>query len=309
MRLGTRASALAMTQAHWVASQLRGHGEEVDIVTVRTHGDVSTAPLTQIGGNGVFASALRTALHEGEIDVAVHSLKDLPVAIEPGLHLAAIPTREDPRDVVISTDDRRLDQLAPGSTIGTGSPRRAGQLAAIAGHLDVVDIRGNVDSRVAKVRRGELDAVVLAAAGMRRLGRHAEISHTLEMTQMLPAPGQGALAIECRDDESATSTQDTAVHDACSRLDDPQTRDCVTAERAMLARLEAGCTAPVGAYATAQPTGGYQLTGWVALGGSAARATATGNEPCDLGEELAERLLHQMSLEMPKSILVTERES
>lgn len=309
MKLGTRASALAMTQATWVAEQLRGNGESVEIVTVRTQGDISAAPLTEIGGTGVFASALRTALRAGEIDVAVHSLKDLPVAAEPGLRLAAIPAREDARDVVITAHGERLDQLSPGSTVGTGSPRRAGQLASIAAHLRVVDIRGNIDTRVAKMRRGDVDAIVLAAAGLRRLERTGDISQILEMTDMLPAPGQGALAIECRDPDSAASPDDPQVHDACARLDDPATRDCVSAERAMLARLEAGCTAPVGAYAHPLKTGGYRLTGWVELNGDTAHGAASGDEPLHLGEQLAERLLHDLSGQTQSSILVMERES
>ncbi|MGB3762171.1 MAG: hydroxymethylbilane synthase [Ornithinimicrobium sp.] len=309
MILGTRASALAMTQANWVAARLREQGESVDLVTVRTHGDVSKAPLTEIGGTGVFASALRSALRSGEIDVAVHSLKDLPVAQEPGLRVAAIPAREDARDVVVTADGRELDALAEGCTVGTGSPRRAGQLATIAQHLRIVGIRGNVDTRVSKVRSGEVDAVVLAAAGLRRLGRHADVSQTLELTQMLPAPGQGALAIECRDPRGSTGPRDAEVHEACARLDDRVTRDCVTAERAMLARLEAGCTAPVGAYAEPEGSGGYRLTGWVEMDGKTARDAASGNEPHHLGETLAERLLHHLSVETKKSILVMERES
>ncbi|MGC1206329.1 MAG: hydroxymethylbilane synthase [Ornithinimicrobium sp.] len=309
MRLGTRASALAMTQATWVAEQLRGNGETVELVTVRTQGDLSAAPLTEIGGTGVFASALRTALRAGEIDVAVHSLKDLPVAAEPGLILAAIPPREDARDVVITAHGERLDQLAPGSTVGTGSPRRAGQLARIAGHLRVVDIRGNIDTRVAKMRRGDVDAIILAAAGLRRLERTSDISQTLEMTDMLPAPGQGALAIECRDPKATVDPDDAPVHHACARLDDPETRDCVSAERAMLARLEAGCTAPVGAYAHPLDAGGYRLTGWVELSGDTAQRAVSGDEPLHLGEQLAERLLHDLSGQTQSSILVMERES
>ncbi len=298
-----------MTQAHWVAAQLRALGESVDIVEVRTHGDLSAAPLTEIGGTGVFASALRTALHEGEIDIAVHSLKDLPVAAEPGLTLAAIPSREDARDVVITADGRQLHELPDGATVGTGSPRRAGQLAAIAGHLSVVDIRGNVDRRVAKVRAGEVDAVVLAAAGLRRLNRLGDISQTLEMTKMLPAPGQGALAIECRDPDVTARARDAQVHSMCAQLDDSVTRACVSAERAMLARLEAGCTAPVGAYAEPEQAGGYRLTGWVEINGDTARAAASGHEPFHLGEHLAEHLLHDLSDQTQKSILVMERES
>ncbi len=239
----------------------------------------------------------------------MHSLKDLPVADEAGLRLAAIPTREDARDVVVTADGRGLDDLAAGCTVGTGSPRRAGQLATIAGHLHVIDIRGNVDTRVTKVRSGEVDAVVLAAAGLRRLGRIGDISQTLDVAQMLPAPGQGALAIECRDPHAANHPQDAEVHAACERLNDPVTRDCVSAERAMLARLEAGCTAPVGAYAEPEGSEGYRLSGWVEMNGACASGVASGNTPLHLGEHLAERLLHHLSVETQKSILVMERES
>lgn len=313
MMLGTRASALATTQARWVAGQLRARHEDIDIVTVSTEGDRSSAPLTQIGGTGVFASAIRTALRRREIDLAVHSLKDLPVAAEPGLQLAAIPPREDPRDVVISAHGRHLDDLPPGATVGTGSPRRAGQLALLAGHLRVVDIRGNVDTRIGKVRSGELDAVVLAAAGVRRLGRAGEVTHVLDLEQMLPAPGQGALAVECRSadghGDAAQGEVDDRTQAACAALDDAVTRDCVSAERSMLAHLEAGCTAPVGAFAELDPEGGYRLMGWAGFDGRSARATATGIDPVMLGRHVAEQLLHQIFPELPNSILVTERES
>lgn len=242
LRLGTRRSALAVTQAAWVAGQLRRLGHEVELVEIVTEGDVTAAPLASLGGTGVFVSALRRALHDGEIDLAVHSLKDLPTTPEPGLCLAAVPVREDPRDVLVARDGLALRELPEGSTIGTGSPRRAAQIAALGLGLQVRDLRGNVDSRLARVAAGELDAVVLARAGLARLGRLAEVTETLDPLQMLPAPGQGALAVECREPDERTAA-------LLSGLDDADTRACVTAERALLAALEAGCTAPVGALA------------------------------------------------------------
>ena len=242
IRLGTRRSALATTQAGMVADQLRELGHVVEMVEITTFGDASTASLSSIGGTGVFATAIRNALLSGEIDVAVHSLKDLPVAPEPGLRIAAIPVREDPRDALVARDGLTLGELPTGSVVGTGSPRRAAQLAALGLGLVVTDLRGNVDTRISLVRNGSLDAVLLARSGLARLGRLDEVGETLDPLQMLPAPGQGALAVECREDRPD-------LVEALARLDDSDTRACVTAERALLAALEAGCTAPVGALA------------------------------------------------------------
>lgn len=242
LRMGTRGSALALAQTGTVADALRAAGAEVEIVVVKTPGDLSDAPIAQIG-IGVFTSALRDALAKGEIDIAVHSYKDLPTAPDPRLVLAAVPRREDPRDALVARDGLTLGELPPGSKVGTGSPRRAAQLEALGLGLDIVPLRGNVDSRIGRVRNGELDAVVLARAGISRLGRAGEITETLEPIQMLPAPAQGALAVECRVGDVDTE------HLIQSTLDDSASRAAVTAERAMLAALEAGCSAPVGALA------------------------------------------------------------
>ncbi len=242
LRLGTRRSALATTQSGWVADRLRALGHDVEIVEITTEGDVSAEPLTTIGGTGVFASAIRTALRDGRIDVAVHSLKDLPTAAEPDLVVAAVPTREDSRDVLVARDGLTLGELPAGSVVGTGSPRRAAQLAALGLGLVVRPIRGNVDTRIGYVRSGAVDAVVLARAGLARLGRLADVTEVLDPIQVLPAAGQGALAIECRSDRAD-------VREAVAHLDDADTRTCVDAERSLLATLEAGCTAPVGALA------------------------------------------------------------
>lgn len=241
MRIGTRPSALAMAQTGIVADRLRAAGHECELVEISTSGDRSSAPVVQLGV-GVFVSALRDALAAGDVDVAVHSYKDLPTAPEPGLVIAAVPVRADARDVLIARDGLTLGELPAGSVIGTGSPRRASQLHALGLGLEVVGIRGNIDTRIRKVYDGELDAVVLARAGLARIGRLDEVTETLDPIQMLPAPAQGALAIECR-------TEDTELVTILSALDDAATRAAVVAERALLAELEAGCTAPVGALA------------------------------------------------------------
>jgi len=238
IRLGTRRSALATAQAGLVADRLRELGHAVEMVEITTVGDTSTASLSTIGGTGVFATAIRQALLAGEIDVAVHSLKDLPVAPEPGLRIAAIPVREDARDALVARDGLTLGELPAGSVVGTGSPRRTAQLAAIGLGLLVTDIRGNVDTRISLVHNGSCDAVLLARAGLARLGRLDEVTESLDPLEMLPAPGQGALAIECREDRPD-------LIEALTPMDDPDTRACVSAERALLAALEAGCTAPV----------------------------------------------------------------
>ncbi|MFK5647601.1 hydroxymethylbilane synthase, partial [Ornithinimicrobium sp. LYQ121] len=272
LRLGTRASALATAQSGWVADRLRASGHDVELVLVRTEGDVSRASLSEIGGTGVFASALRDGLRQGRIDLAVHSLKDLPTAPEPGLVVAAVPEREDPRDVLVARDGLRLAGLPAGSVVGTGSPRRAAQLAQVRPDLHVRDIRGNVDTRIGYVRSGELDAVVLAAAGLSRLGLLSEATEVLDLDVMLPAPGQGALAVECREDD----VELRAV--LVELLEHPATRAAVTAERAVLSRLEAGCTAPVAAWA--RPTaGGLDLTVFVALHDPVQRHTTNRERP------------------------------
>lgn len=239
LKIGTRGSALARTQTATVAEAI---GVPFEIVHIVTEGDVATAPLAQLGGTGVFVSALRDALLNREIDIAVHSYKDLPTAPAEGLVIAAVPPREDPRDALVARDGLTLGELPHGARVGTGSPRRAAQLNALGLGLEIVGVRGNVDTRIGKVDSGELDAVVLAYAGLRRLGRADVVTEVLDPIQVLPAPAQGALAIECRAD-------DEAVIAILAALDDADTRAAVTAERALLAALEAGCSAPVGALA------------------------------------------------------------
>jgi len=217
-------------------------GRAVEIVGVTTLGDVSRAQLTQIGGTGVFVSALREALLGGQVDLAVHSLKDLPTGPAAGVTLAAVPPRDDPRDALIARDGAKLADLPPGARIGTGSPRRAAQLLGLRADLRCVPIRGNAGTRLGKVSEGELDAVVLAYAGLARIGHVGAITQVFEPEEMLPAPGQGALAVECRANDAELTALLQAVTDEPSMA-------AVTAERSLLEALEAGCSAPIGAFA------------------------------------------------------------
>ena len=197
MRIGTRASALATTQSQLVADQITElTGRKTELVAIATHGDTVAGSLASLGGTGVFVSALRDALLAGRIDVAVHSLKDIPTTPVVGIHLVATPLREDPRDALVARDGLTLGELPPGARVGTGSPRRIAQLRALGLGLELIDIRGNVDTRLGKVATGELDAVILARAGLNRLGRTEPITEVIDPLQVLPAPGQGALAVE-----------------------------------------------------------------------------------------------------------------
>jgi hydroxymethylbilane synthase len=243
LRIGTRRSALALAQSKAVADTLRSAGHLVELVEVETAGDRSAAAVSELGGTGVFVSELRQRLLDGDVDVAVHSYKDLPTAPAEGVRLAAVPQRADPRDALVSRDGLLLAELPSGSRVGTGSPRRTAQLRALGYGLEVEPIRGNVDTRLRRVAAGDIDAVVVAAAGLQRLGRLDEASETIDPGQMLPAPAQGALAVECRDADGDVAS---SLREA---LDDFHTRAVVSAERALLATLEAGCSAPVGALA------------------------------------------------------------
>lgn len=293
LRLGTRASALATTQSGLVAERLTElTGTPVELVTISTQGDRDkTSPLPEIGGTGVFVAALREAVVDGTVDFAVHSLKDLPTTPDPRLSLVAVTRREDPRDVLVARDGLTLGELPVGSRVGTGSPRREAQLNALGLGLEIVGIRGNVGTRMAKVTDGELDAVVLAHAGLLRLGRADEATEVLDPIQVLPAPGQGALACECRVGDDATTR-------LLAALDDPDTRAAVTAERSLLATLEAGCSAPVGALAdVVWGDDGDEL--WLRAvvgdlsGAPTIRLSASGSlsEPTAIGERLAAEML------------------
>src|SRR3954447_5879285 len=303
LRLGTRRSKLAMAQSRQVADAVsQVTGRPVELAEITTYGDVSKEALAQIGGTGVFVTALREALLKGEVDFAVHSLKDLPTGQPDELALAAIPEREDPRDVIVARDALKFTDLPRGARIGTGSPRRMAQLNAYArAHgldIETVAIRGNIDTRVRFVRDGELDAVVLAAAGLSRIGRIDEVTDFLSVDTVLPAPGQGALAIECTADNAELIA-------ALGELDDPFTRVAVTAERSLLAALEAGCSAPVGALADLLADGQIvkemRLRGIVGTtdGSRTVQLSTTGPVPethdqaLALGRELAAEMLAQ----------------
>lgn len=295
LTIGTRASVLARTQSQSIADSLtRALGVTVELVPVVSEGDRSSAPLTEIGGQGVFVGAVRDALVAGDVDLVVHSLKDLPTFADERVHLAAVPARDDSRDALVARDGMTLGELPAGSTVGTGSPRRAAQLNALGLGVDVVPVRGNVDTRLATVTSGKLDAVLLARAGLVRLGRQEEITEVLDPIQMLPAPGQGALAVEVVAGAEHLSGEIAGV------LDDSVTRAAVTAERTLLRTLEAGCLAPVGALAeVAEGEDGLEL--WLRAvvvspdGSRAVRLSAVGSvtDPAEVGDRLAKEMLAQ----------------
>lgn len=241
IRIGTRGSLLATTQAGTIRDQIIARGRPAELVIISTEGDRSAKPVAEIGV-GVFTAALREAIADARVDMAVHSYKDLPTAQDARFVIAAVPPREDPRDALVARDGLVLGELPAGSVIGTSSVRRAAQLRALGLGLEIRPLRGNLDTRLSRVSSGDLDAIVVARAGLARLGRLGDVSETLEPVQMLPAPAQGALAVECR-------AGDTALATLLAELDDADSRAAVTAERVLLAELEAGCSAPVGAIA------------------------------------------------------------
>jgi hydroxymethylbilane synthase len=274
-------------------------GRRAVLVTVATLGDGSTAPIERLGTTGVFTTTLREALLRGEVDVVVHSCKDLPTTPVPGLQVAAFPAREDPRDALIWPGGTSLDTLPPGARIGTGSPRRAALLRATGRQLQIVPMRGNVGTRLRKLADGEVDALVLAMAGLSRLGLLDAVATPLDPSLLMPAPAQGVLAVECRTDDPATAAQ-------LRTLDHAPTRGATITERAFLTALDAGCTAPVGALAEltaeagAEPT--VRLSGVIAApdGSSVIRAQATGmvGDGDTLGRRLAHKLLRDGGAEL-----------
>jgi hydroxymethylbilane synthase len=300
LRLGTRGSPLALAQSGRIARQLREQcGRPVVLVTIHTPGDGSTAPIERLGTTGVFTTALREALLRGEVDLVVHSCKDLPTAPVPGVQMAAFPAREDARDALIWPGGSSLGALPCGARIGTGSPRRAAQLRATGLRPQIVPIRGNVDTRLRKLADGEVDALVLAMAGLSRLGLLDAVATPLDPSLMMPAPAQGVLAVECRTDDRETAAQLTA-------LDHAPTRAVAIAERGFLAALGAGCTAPVGALAelVAEPEAepAVRLSGVIAApDGSAvtrAQMTAAVGDGDALGRRLAHTLLRDGGAEL-----------
>lgn len=306
IRIGTRGSQLATTQAQGIADRLTANGHPAELVIISTAGDTSTAPVAQIGV-GVFTTAIRQALRAGECDVAIHSYKDLPTAPEADFTMGAVPTRVDPRDALVSRGNMVLGELPSGSVIGTSSPRRAAQLRASGLGLEIRPLRGNLDSRLGKVANGELDAIVVARAGLVRIGRADAVTEALDPLVMLSAPAQGALAVECRSD-------DAELVRILAELDDPSTRAAVDAERAVLAALEAGCTAPVGALAEVVESidedgrifAELSLRAVVAAedGSEVIRASAVG--PVERADELGRNLAAEL-LELGAAPLVPKR--
>lgn len=243
LTIGSRGSQLALWQARWIQSRLESFGETCRLEIIHTTGDkITDVALSKVGTKGLFTKEIEEALLARSIDLAVHSLKDMPTELPPGLMLAAIPEREDPRDAMVG---RRLTWLPQGARVGTSSLRRAAQLRAVRPDFQIEDIRGNLDTRLRKVDEGQYDAIVLAAAGLRRLGWENRITEVLEPDVMCPAVGQGALAVETRDDGGA-------AREICRRLEHDATRFAVTAERAVLASLGGGCQVPIGAYAVVE---------------------------------------------------------
>jgi hydroxymethylbilane synthase len=288
LTFATRPSALARWQTNYIAKQLQVTWEDLrcEEVIIKTKGDrILDVPLPEVGGKGLFTHELEAALREGRVDAAVHSLKDLPTEDSPGLSIGLIPERADARDVLISPEGQELDDLPRGAVVGTSSNRRAAQLLAYRPDLSVKSIRGNVDTRLRKVNTDEYDAIVLAAAGVTRLGLQTNISQYLSYEIILPAPGQGALAVQCRADDESTLN-------ILRALEHPPTRLAVTAERAFLEALGGGCSLPVGALATVTEEG-IEVQGVIASpdGALIHRLRATHSDPIELGRELARRAI------------------
>ena len=295
IRIATRGSRLALCQAGVIADLLRNQGRIVELVEVRTTGDRdASAPLSRIGGRGVFTKEVQQAVLDGRADAAVHSLKDLPTEVVSGLQLAAVPPRADPRDALVSSHGNGLDSLPPSARVGTGSSRRAAQLRHRRPDLRIVDVRGNVDTRLRKIKEADLDAIVLAVAGLSRLGLEERITEKLDPTWMVPAVGQGALGIECRRD-------DPEVARALAGIDDSPSRAAVLAERAFLRHLGGGCLLPIAALATVEH-GGIRLRGVVLSADGRQRVagelTGAAADPELVGQSLAKYLLDRGAAEL-----------
>lgn len=292
LRIGTRGSQLALWQARWVQSAImrRQPDVEVDLLIIKTQGDkILDVPLAKVGGKGLFVKEIEEALLDGRIDLAVHSMKDMPAELPPGLTICAVPKRENPLDALISIEHDSLDDLPQGARVGTSSLRRSAQLKHLRPDLEIVSLRGNLDTRLKKLETTDLSAIVLAAAGLTRLGLADRITTYLNEEQMLPAVGQGALCIETRD-------EDPSVQSIVGQLDDPDTRTAVMAERAFLKRLEGGCQVPIAGHAKTEGSS-LRLCGLVADldGRNIIKNTMAGQaEHADhLGRSLGEDLLNR----------------
>ncbi len=288
LKIGTRGSKLARSQAGWVAGRLRASGHEVEIRIIRTTGDrVGAVPLAALGQQqgikGVFTKEIEEALLAGEIDLAVHSLKDLPTELDERLSLGCIPARADPRDALVGS---RLDELRPGDRVGTGSLRRAAQLGLLRPDVAAAEIRGNVDTRLGKLRAGEFDAILLAAAGLERLGLRSEVAECLDTDRMVPAVGQGALGIEIRKGDDRARELLGPLHDAAAAV-------AVEAERCLLRALGGGCGIPIGAHARIRDGRLHMIAGAASRAGGMVRASAAApaEEAAGLGAMLAAELL------------------
>lgn len=290
LRLGTRGSQLALAQARLVTARIEAAapGIRVELVPIATAGDRDqSTPLAEGEQPGWFTTAIQEALQRGDVDIAVHSLKDLPTRRPDGLVIAAVPLREDPRDALVSRDGRTLRDLPPGAIVGTSSPRRAAQVTEIRPDLQVRPIRGNVETRLRRVSEGDYDAAVLALAGLRRLGLDDRVAQVFGFEEMLPAPGQGAIAVECRADDAPT-------RQLLAFIDDPAIRLAVTAERSFLAAIEGGCSFPAAAYAEHFGST-LKLHALIALDGRIIRSKMGGpaETAAGLGRQLAEELLQR----------------
>ncbi len=289
IRIGTRGSQLASWQANWVAERLRTLGAKCELITIATQGDIQQeGPIETIGTQGVFTKELQKALLDGRIDLSVHSLKDLPTEPVKSIILAAVPERESTHDVLISRNGQRLDQLSPGARIGTGSLRRRAQLLHIRPDLQMLDVRGNVDTRLKKLREGQYDALILAEAGLKRLGLADQITEIFPVEIMLPAVGQGALGLETR-------ASDQSAQEVAALIDDLESHQAVLAERTLLATLRGGCMAPVAAWGRIEDDGRLRLSARVFSHDGAHKLAAEqlGNaaDAVQIGRQVAEDLL------------------
>jgi hydroxymethylbilane synthase len=285
-RIGSRGSQLALWQANHISCLLQQRGHTASIEIIKTTGDkITDVALSKVGTKGMFTKEIEEALAEGRIDLAVHSLKDLPTELPPGFALAAIPPREDARDVFLSVRFERIEQLPSGARVGTSSLRRQAQLHAIRRDLELVPLRGNVDTRLRKLESGDYDGIILAAAGIARLGLHTHVREYIGVEQMCPAAGQGALAVETRAEDSAT------IH-ALQFLDDAKTRAAVECERAALNALGGGCQVPIGAFAEVN-AGSLHVRAVVASpdGSEVIHEERSGDDPLKLGAEVGQALL------------------
>jgi len=299
-KVGTRRSMLALTQTKWVVEQLKKQVPEAEfeLKEIVTKGDrILDVTLSKVGGKGLFVKEIEQSLLDGETDFAVHSLKDMPAELPDGLVIGAIPKRVDPRDVLLSREGRKLDELPQGALIGTSSLRRAAQLLAYRPDLRIESVRGNIDTRIRKLTEGNFDAIVLAAAGLERVNWEGEVTQYLPVEISLPAVGQGALAIECRADDEETLA-------LLKRLDDEPTRLAVSAERTFLHKLQGGCQVPIAAYATVD-AGRITLTGLVGSpdGKKICKCTVVGSDPREVGKQAADEVLRQGAGEILAAVL------